>query len=213
MVVAAFGTPQKGGNNQPTSVEDNNLYFHRYEYMPRRTFSVLHNLLMDAIRQVYPLKRTNLDHDLWRLHIHTVYMMANWINFDPVRRVNLNISDYPCFFFLKPNACLCVKILMPMFCVCECLCIVVVVGVIIPFLVLLLLLLFFQLLLPKMGGYLTRKDHIHHGRLEMFMHEVKTVTCRCHILYGDRECAPLMMTYCTWGTTRKVPKKRPFLAN
>lgn len=30
----------------------------------------------------------------------------------------------------------------------------------------------YKLLLPKMGGYLTRKDHIHHGRLEMFMHEV-----------------------------------------
>ncbi|CAM9896371.1 unnamed protein product, partial [Discosporangium mesarthrocarpum] len=29
-----------------------------------------------------------------------------------------------------------------------------------------------QLLLPKMGGYLTRKDEIHHGRLEMFLHEV-----------------------------------------
>lgn len=23
-----------------------------------------------------------------------------------------------------------------------------------------------------MGGYLTKKDQIHHGRLEMFMHEV-----------------------------------------
>ncbi|CAM9601459.1 unnamed protein product [Ectocarpus fasciculatus] len=30
----------------------------------------------------------------------------------------------------------------------------------------------YKLLLPKMGGYLTKKDQIHHGRLEMFMHEV-----------------------------------------
>lgn len=30
-----------------------------------------------------------------------------------------------------------------------------------------------QLLLPKMGGYLTDKDDIHQGRLEMFMHEVR----------------------------------------
>ncbi|CAN0431254.1 unnamed protein product, partial [Scytosiphon promiscuus] len=30
----------------------------------------------------------------------------------------------------------------------------------------------YKVLLPKMGGYLTKKDQIHHGRLEMFMHEV-----------------------------------------
>eukprot|EP00904_Undaria_pinnatifida_P010881 jgi/Undpi1/6923/HiC_scaffold_21.g09397.m1 len=30
----------------------------------------------------------------------------------------------------------------------------------------------YKLLLPKMGGYLTKKEDIHHGRLEMFMHEV-----------------------------------------